>query len=315
MINNCSIVIRAFNEEAHIARLMDGVRHQTVKDVQIILVDSGSSDQTVSIAKHYGAEIIEIEPEQFTFGRSLNKGIEAAEKEWVVIASAHVYPVYPDWLDKLLEPFSDPAVALVYGKQRGSETSKFSEKQVFLHWYPEKSRILQDHPFCNNANAAIRKELWRKHVYDEMLPGLEDLEWAKWALENNYRIAYSADAEIVHVHDETWGGIRRRYLREGMAFKQIYPHEKFGLFDLLHLFFTNAANDFLSAGRQSVLRKELFNVIKFRWNQFYGTYLGYRRSGPLTWQLKQSFYYPKNHIGKTLPKTRQGIAPIDYSGK
>ncbi len=315
MIKNCSIVIRAFNEEAHIARLMDGIQHQTVNDVQIILVDSGSTDQTIHHAKNYGAEIIEIEPEQFSFGRSLNKGIEFAEGEWIVIASAHVYPVYPDWIEKLLEPFSDPSIALVYGKQRGCETSKFSEKQIFKQWYPERSQIPQSHPFCNNANAAIRKELWRKHGYDETLPGLEDLEWAKWALENNFRIAYSADAEIIHVHDETWRGIHRRYLREGMAFKQIYPQEKFGFLELLHLFFTNSINDMAAAGRQALLGKELFNILKFRWNQFYGTYQGYRRSGPLTWQLKQSFYYPKNHIGKTPPQARRGVDPIDYSRK
>jgi len=315
MIKNCSIVIRAFNEEAHIARLMDGIQHQTVNDVQIILVDSGSTDQTIHHAKNYGAEIIEIEPEQFSFGRSLNKGIEFAAGEWIVIASAHVYPVYPDWIEKLLEPFSDPSIALVYGKQRGCETSKFSEKQIFKQWYPERSQIPQSHPFCNNANAAIRKELWRKHGYDETLPGLEDLEWAKWALENNFRIAYSADAEIIHVHDETWRGIHRRYLREGMAFKQIYPQEKFGFLELLHLFYTNSINDMAAAGRQALLGKELFNILKFRWNQFYGTYQGYRRSGPLTWQLKQSFYYPKNHIGKTPPQARRGVDPIDYSRK
>lgn len=315
MINNCSIVIRAFNEEAHIARLMDGIQRQTVKDVQTIVVDSGSTDQTVHLAKNYGAEIVEIEPEQFTFGRSLNKGIESADRDFVVIASAHVYPVYPDWLEKLLEEFNDPAVALVYGKQRGSETSKFSEKQIFSHWYPEKSQNSQNHPFCNNANAAIRKDLWRRHAYDETLPGLEDLEWAKWAIENNYRIVYSADAEIIHVHDETWRSVHRRYLREGMAFKQIYPQEKFGFIDLFHLFLTNSINDMAAAGRQALLRKELFNIIKFRWNQFYGTYLGYRRSGPLTWHLKQSFYYPKNHIGNSQAQGRRGVAPIDYSRK
>ena len=42
----CSIVIRAYNEAAHIGRLLDGIQSQTVKDVEIILVDSGSTDAT-----------------------------------------------------------------------------------------------------------------------------------------------------------------------------------------------------------------------------------------------------------------------------
>ena len=45
MTMNCSIVIRAYNEEKHIARLLEGIRQQTVKDVDVILVNSGSTDQ------------------------------------------------------------------------------------------------------------------------------------------------------------------------------------------------------------------------------------------------------------------------------
>lgn len=308
----CSIVIRAFNEEIHISRLMDGIHQQTEKNIQIILVDSGSIDRTVELASAKGAEIVQIEPQEFTFGRSLNKGISQAVAEFMIIASAHVFPVYPDWIEKMLEPFNDPATALVYGKQRGAAISQFSERQIFSHWYGDTSQIPQDHPFCNNANAAIRRELWEKHAYDEILPGLEDLEWAKWAVESNYRIAYVAEAEVVHVHDESWQAIHNRYLREGMAFKQIYPQEKFGFIEFLNLFFKNSINDMLEAGRQRVLLREILNIIRFRWLQFHGTYLGYKRSGPLTWQLKQSFYYPRNKMKNTAISTRRCVKPIDY---
>ncbi|HPO57683.1 MAG TPA: glycosyltransferase family A protein, partial [Anaerolineaceae bacterium] len=98
----CSIVIRAYNEEKHIGRLLDGIMQQTVKDVQIILVDSGSTDATMAIARRYPVEVVTIRPQEFTFGRSLNLGISHARAEVVVMASAHVYPVYPDWLERLL---------------------------------------------------------------------------------------------------------------------------------------------------------------------------------------------------------------------
>ena len=54
-----------------------------------------------------------------------------ATRELIVIASAHVYPVYPDWLESLLGPFEDERVALTYGKQRGPDTAKYSEQQIF----------------------------------------------------------------------------------------------------------------------------------------------------------------------------------------
>ena len=197
----CSLVIRAFNEEKHIGRLLEGVRRQTVRDVEIILVDSGSTDATAAIAAQYEVKVVHIPPAEFTFGRSLNLGLSTATCDLVAIASAHVYPVYPDWLERLLEPFADPSIALTYGKQRGDEHSKFSEHQIFARWFPEDSTARQNHPFCNNANAALRRSVWEEHPYDESLTGLEDLAWAKWAFEQGHAIAYLAEAEIIHVHD------------------------------------------------------------------------------------------------------------------
>lgn len=309
----CSIIIRAFNEERHIGRLLDGISQQTVRDVEVILVDSGSRDNTTAIASEKGAKIVRISPQEFTFGYSLNKGIAEASADLVVIASAHVYPVYPDWLEKLLEPFRDDQVALVYGKQRGADKSQFSEQMIFCHWYGEESQNPQNHPFCNNANAAIRKSLWQVQPYDENLPGLEDLSWAKRVFEKGNRIVYSAEAEIVHVHDESWHGIHNRYLREGMAFKQIYPQESFSLGELLRTFFENALHDLKQARKERKFLKEIVNVIRFRWLQSHGTYMGYKSSGPLTWQLKQSFYYPRGSVGQPANGNSRGVEPIIYS--
>src|SRR5512134_523980 len=193
---NCSIVIRAYNEEKHIGRLLEGIRQQTIGDVEIILVDSGSTDGTVSVAEAFGARLVRIPPAEFTFGRSLNLGVRAATRKLVVIASAHVYPVYPDWLESLLRPFEDENIALTYGKQRGPETAHFSEQQVYHQWYPDASQPRQGTAFCNNANAAIRRSFWDKNPFDERLTGLEDLAWAKPAKAQGYVITYVAEGEI-----------------------------------------------------------------------------------------------------------------------
>ncbi len=166
----CSLIIRAYNEARHLGRLLDGIQKQTVQNTQVILVDSGSTDGTLEIAQQYPVEIIHIQPEEFSFGRSLNLGISHALNNLLVFASAHVYPVYPDWIEKLLTPFQDEKTGLVYGKQRGAPSSHFSEQQIFTHWYPEISHSSQPTPFCNNANAAIRRSLWEQHSYDESLP-------------------------------------------------------------------------------------------------------------------------------------------------
>ncbi len=309
----CSIIVRAYNEEKHIGRLMQGILEQTIKSVQVILVDSGSTDRTREIASEYPVKIVEIKPQEFTFGRSLNLGISNAEAELIVMASAHVYPVYPDWLETLLSPFENGKTGLTYGKQRGGETTHFSENQIFMNLYPDHSIVDQRTPFCNNANAAIRKELWEQHAYDENLTGLEDLEWAKWAQEQGHGISYCADAEVIHVHNESLSGTYNRYKREAMAFKTIYPHETFRRRDLIRLFTQNVGSDWKEALREKVFMHNCARIIGFRWRQFYGTYRGYQQSGPLTWQLKKTFYYPRGYSGDSAVPNRRNVKPIQYN--
>jgi glycosyltransferase involved in cell wall biosynthesis len=308
-----SIVIRAFNEARHLPRLLEGLRQQTLQDVEIILVDSGSTDDTVAIAASYGARIVHISPQEFTFGRSLNRGIQAATRDLVVIASAHVYPVYPDWLERLVEPFRDLQVALSYGKQRGMQTTRFSEHQIFALWFPEQSQPKQTQPFCNNANACIRRSLWQEHPYDEVLTGLEDLAWAKLALAQGHVISYVAEAEIIHIHNERPAGVLRRYEREAMAFKRIYPEAHFSLYDVARMLTGNVASDLWHAAHQRALWKSFASILWFRWMQFWGTYRGYRRSAEWNWQLRQTFYYPRGMQAQPTPK--RDVEPIWYNDK
>lgn len=308
---NCSIIIRAYNESQHIGRLLEGVRQQTVKDVEVILVDSGSTDSTVTIAESFSAKIVHIPSAEFTFGRSLNLGIKSASRELIVIASAHVYPVYPDWLEKLLEPFQDNQVALAYGKQRGYEGSKYSEHQIFHQWYPETGSHDQITAFCNNANAAIRKSLWEKHNYDESLTGLEDLEWAKWAKGEKYKIAYVAEAEITHIHNETPRGVYNRYRREAMALRRIYPEAHFNFYDFIRLTLTNILSDLWHAARERVLLKSLTSIFWFRFMQFHGTRIGHRETSLVTPQLRETFYYARER--KQKEERKRDVEPIRYN--
>jgi len=311
MAGKCSIVVRAYNEEKYIGRLLEGIRQQTVKDVEIILVDSGSTDLTVEIAEKYGAKIVHIPSAEFTFGRSLNFGVQAATRELVVIASAHVYPVYPDWIESLLHPFEDEKVALTYGKQRGYELSKLSEHQIFHQWYPDVSKPNQETAFCNNANAAIRKSLWEKNPYNETLTGLEDLAWAKWIKEQGYTIAYVAEAEIVHIHNETPKGVYNRYRREAMALRKIYPEANFNFYDFVRLTITNIFSDLWHAARAGMLLKNLVSIFWFRFMQFHGTRTGHRETSLITPQLRETFYYPRER--KPIPEAQRDVEPIRYN--
>lgn len=292
MAPKCSIVIRAFNESKHIGKLLRGIQQQNMIDFEVILVDSGSTDNTREIAESFDVKIVHIDPSEFTFGRSLNRGVQAAKGEFIIMASAHVYPVYPDWLTEMLAPFEDQKVACVYGKQRGNESNKYSEHQFFRQWFPDVSVARQSHPFCNNANSAIRRSLWEENPYDEEVTGLEDLVWAKWLMKKGYFVSYAADAEIVHVHEEVPKQVYNRYRREAMTFKQIYPEEKFTFWNFLTLFLSNSFNDLWHSIREKKFFSVGWSILWFRFMQFWGTFRGYRQPSSVTEKLRKVFYYP-----------------------
>ncbi|BAQ15716.1 glycosyltransferase [Methyloceanibacter caenitepidi] len=306
-----SIVIRAFNEEEHFEKLLLGLKAQRKAPDEIILVDSGSTDSTVEIGRRYGCRVVPIDKHQFTFGRALNLGCAAATGDICVFVSAHVYPLYDDWLETLVAPFEDDRVALTYGRQRGGDVNKFSEHQIFARWFPPHSVFPQKNYFCNNANAAIRKATWEDHPYDEALTGLEDLAWAKSVQAKGYLLAYTAEAEIVHLHDETWDQVQNRYRREAIAMRAIDEHAKFSRLDFGWLLAQHVLSDGMHALKQGVLRREWGSICKFRYNQLLGTWRGFNGPSDVSAELRARFYYPTrphHHHGHAAVERR----PIDY---
>jgi rhamnosyltransferase len=288
-----SVVIRCRNEEAHIGRLLSGIVRQRSAADEIILVDSGSTDATLSIASAFPVHVVHIRPEEFSFGAACNAGCRAATGDTVVFVSAHCYPVYDTWLEHLVAPLQDDEeVACAYGRQYGPENAKFSEQQLFAAWFPAQSTTGQTHPFCNNANAAIRRSLWEDLPYDEQLTGLEDLDWGKRAMDRGLKLAYVAEAPVVHVHEESFAQVLNRYRREAIAHREIFDDQRFSSLDALRLATVNIARDYTDALGAGALLRNLTEIPKFRVAQFYGTYQGFSQHGPVTAQLKRRFFYP-----------------------
>lgn len=308
----CSIVIRAYNEAKHIGKLLVGLSNQSLMPHEVILVDSGSTDQTVAIAREFGVTVISIDKRSFTFGRALNLGCAAATGDVLVFVSAHVYPKHRNWLADLIAPFSEPKVVLSYGKQRGNELNHYSEHQIFAKWFPNDSVLPQRSYFCNNANTAVRRGEWERRPYDETLTGLEDLDWAKKAQAEGGWIAYAAQAEIVHVHEESWATVRNRYRREALAMRRIDETANFGMLDFLRLLPANILNDLWHAFVEKRLLAEMKSIVLFRYNQMAGTYAGYSGPNEVSDELRRRFYYPVSRAEKSGDGRRDATEELDY---
>jgi glycosyltransferase involved in cell wall biosynthesis len=290
-----SVVIRTYNEGRHLPELLEGIRRQELSGlaVETVLVDSGSTDGTLEIAESNGCRVVHIAKDDFAFGRSLNLGCETAEGKYLVFISGHCIPAEDNWLTELIAPLSAGFAEYSYGRQIGNGGSKFSECQLFRKYFPEHSRIPQGGFFCNNANAAIVRDVWREYRFDETLTGLEDMELGKRLVAHGKRLAYVASAAVYHLHDETWGKVRNRYEREAVALQQIMPEVHVGFTDFLRYFFSAILFDSAAALQDRVLHRHLSEIIMFRLMQYWGAYRGNHMHRKLSKDLKERYFFPK----------------------
>lgn len=290
-----SIVIRTLNEAEHLGELLASIADQEVGPdmaVEVVLVDSGSTDQTLVIARRFGCRIVCIQREEFSFGRSLNMGCDAAEGDYLVFVSGHCVPADKRWLHELCKPLVAGAASYVYGRQIGGADTKFSEKQIFAKYFPSQSRIPQDGFYCNNANAAIVRSAWSEHRFDEELTGLEDMHLAKRLVAEGHTIAYTAEACVYHLHDETWPQVRRRFEREALALQQIMPQVHIRQRDLARYIASSIRVDMKAALAQGVLSRCAADIVRYRFHQYVGSYLGNRVHQELSHFEKERYFYP-----------------------
>lgn len=291
-----SVVLRTYNEQKHLNELLDGIRQQQSDglDIETVIVDSGSTDDTLKIASKYPVRVVPIKKEEFSFGRSLNLGCTAATGDALVFVSGHCIPTSPDWIAQLVAPLGKDNIAYTYGGQVGNDSSHFSERQIFAKYFPPgQDKIPQDGFYCNNANAALLKRVWNDHRFDEELTGLEDMHLAKRLVAQGYKVAYVADAAVYHLHDETWAQVRRRFEREAIALQHIMPEVHITLGDITRYFLSAVLLDMGAALQQKVLRRYFSDILVYRFKQFSGSYHGNHMHRELSRKRREAYFFPR----------------------
>lgn len=294
-----SVVIRTYNEERYLDELLTAIRMQELGSLrlEVVIVDSGSDDRTLEIAERHAVRVVRIRKQDFTFGRSLNRGCEAARGKVLVFASGHCIPAAKSWLSELVSPVLDGRVGYSYGRQLGRDTTKYSEYQVFEKYFPARSCIPQEGFFCNNANAALQRELWKSYRFDESLTGLEDLELAQRLVSDGVRVGYVAEASVYHIHDESWRQVSTRYEREALAMHRILPEMTVGLGSALRYFLAGVLGDLASCPDFVGGLINLRQILAFRGMQFWGVFRGYRSHLQLSKAQREEYFFPARRSG------------------
>lgn len=217
-----SIIIRCKDEAGFIGKVLEGVFSQDAgAPFEVVVIDSGSTDGTLDIVSRFSCEVIRISPEEFGYGYTMNLGARRSDGDILVYLSAHCPPVDSSWLEELLKPFSDPAVAGVFGKQAPRPGVNPFEEWRLERAFPGSPKRLQQYMF-SSANAAVRRSDWESLPFDESLPFSEDRQWAKDATGKGRKVVYVTEAVVYHVHPFTLKGVWRRAYAAGWAKKRIY---------------------------------------------------------------------------------------------
>jgi rhamnosyltransferase len=207
------VVIRAKNEARFIGATLGAIfQPDGLQPRQVVVVDSGSSDGTQDIVRSFPTTLIQIRPDEFTYGYALNLGVANVDAEIVATLSAHSLPAGPEWLGALVEPFGRPRVAGVYGRQlpRSNATILELVGMRLTGLLSDTPKLLARRPLFSNANGAFRRALWLEHPFDERVGGAEDIAWVRSMQERGYLIAYQPTAAVYHSHGEPlWKHLRR----------------------------------------------------------------------------------------------------------
>lgn len=200
MTPKVSIIIRTKNEEKWISHCLKSLLNQDHKNIEIIIVDNNSDDNTLKVAERYPVDKF-LSINEFFPGRALNLGIKESAGDFVVCLSAHCIPKNNNWISSLLENFfKENDLAGVYGRQLPLPyTDPIDKRDLLITFGLDRKVQIKDY-FFHNANSMIKKDVWLKYPFDENATNIEDRIWGKKVIEAGYKIVYEPAAEVFHHH-------------------------------------------------------------------------------------------------------------------
>ena len=228
-----SVVIPTRNGGGDLLRCFDALAAQHCPDeVEVVIVDSGSTDGSVERARERGARVHEIAPADFDHGGTRNLGAGLAGGDTLVFLSQDAQPEHPHWLATLVAPLdADAALAGVYGRQLPQADAKPPERFFLDFLYgpePRVQRVAGAHEVSmetvlfSNVNAAIRRSAWEAFPFAEDLIMSEDQDWCRRVLLAGHAVAYEPRAAVRHSHPYTIGAAIRRVFDSGVSAERAY---------------------------------------------------------------------------------------------
>lgn len=238
-----SVVIPTKNGGALFSDVLQELRRQKEVELDLVIVDSGSKDETLAYARGAGARILTIPPESFNHGATRDLGLREVRSDLAVLMTQDALPGDPWMLARLAQAFEDEQVGGAYVRQVARpEADVLTRRNLELALTgrlqsetralasPEAWRTLapfERYRLCNfdNVCSALRRQAWEAIPFGKVAFA-EDIVWSRKALMAGWKIAYVADAHVVHSHDRP---LRYDFSRTYLTHRKLYEEYELAL--------------------------------------------------------------------------------------
>ncbi|MHC4941741.1 MAG: glycosyltransferase family 2 protein [Planctomycetota bacterium] len=308
-----SIVIPVKNGEAFLKECLDGIFAQKIDaELEVLAVDSGSTDATPDILAGYPVRVIPINPYEFDHGDTRNLGAAESDGDVIVFFVQDAVPESDQWLARLVKNLErDPDVAGAFSRviprrdcgplvERGVRGDlNFGEKRVEMRydgpfapeeWDPHTRRVRSN---FNDVASALRRSVWEKIPYQRTAFG-EDIVWADSVLRAGYKVVFDPEATVIHSHEYQPFSIYPRTHIDGWFNRSYF--QRFCIEKPSHVFIMTGRQfkedrEFLETkGLERTLKwKETFTSLFYHFFEFTGFYLGGQKEGelPCLWPVDE----------------------------
>lgn len=217
-VSSPSVIIRTKNSAGTLEKAFETVRSQTVS-VQIVVVDSGSTDATLALAQRHADVVVELPAAQFSYGRALNAGAEGATGEIHIALSSHCWLERADWVERAVALYARDDVAGASGTLYDRDG-----RPLFESVYQTANDAYRNPlwGFSNHAGS-WRASVWRQHRFNEEMEACEDKEWAWRVLNSGHTIALHPALTVSSKHRER-SGTRALFERSRREARSLAPH-------------------------------------------------------------------------------------------
>lgn len=213
MDHSLSVIIPTLNAEDRIGALIENLQAQALVPMEILVIDSSSEDRTAEIAQTYkGVRVTIIDQSSFNHGLTRNDAFIQTTGDFVCFVTDDAVPANSEFLSNLLKPLNDPMVAMASGRQLPKPDARRFEQLVRQFNYSEESNIRsrEDLPrygiktfFASDVCSVYRRSAYMSVGGFRRVDTNEDMLIAAAFIDSGYKVAYAANAKVLHSHNLT----------------------------------------------------------------------------------------------------------------